>query len=113
MFDLMSLRKRQLNPFSVVAGQAFLYSHYSMKNPPHINMTGKEGYGYGGGHKYCGSSGTGHCSCAPHSSLFCGIQTAGLPQSRKETYTKYDDIVGNISASGFFGMFFTSFLLFV
>ena len=76
-----------------------------MNNPPRSNLEGKEGYGYGGGCQYCGSSGTGHRSCAPRSSLLGGMSTVGLPQSHKETYTGWDDIVGKISTSGFFGMF--------
>ena len=68
-------------------------------------MAGKEGYGYGGGCQYCGSSGTGHHSCSLYSSILGGMPTTVLPQSRKESYTGWDNIVGNIYTSGFFSMF--------
>ena len=82
-----------------------------MNNFPRDDMEGKEGYGYDGGRQYSSSYGTGHCSCAPRSSLLGGMPTVGLLQSRKETYTEWYAIVGKISSSGFLGMFFTSFLL--
>ena len=98
----MSLRKRRLTPFPEAAGQDFVSPHSPVKNSPHDDLTGKEGYSYGGGFQYCGSSGTGHCYCSPRYSLLGGIPTVGLPQSRKDTYTGWDDIVGKISTSRFF-----------
>ena len=82
-----------------------------MKNSPRGDMTVKEGYGYGSSRQYHGSSGTGHRSCASCSSLLGGMPAAGLLQSRKETYNGWDDVVGKIYTSVFFGMFLASFLL--
>ena len=73
-----------------------------MKNLPRDDLTGKEGYGYSGGRRYHGSSGTGHRSCATHYSLLGGMSTVVLPQYHKETYTRWDNIVGKIYTSGFF-----------
>ena len=72
-----------------------------MNNFPRDDLTGKEGYGYGGGHQYCGSSVTGHYLYAPRSYLLGGMPIVVLPQSRKETYTGWDDIFGKIFTSGF------------
>ena len=94
----------------MAAGQAFFSSHSPVNNFPCDDLTGKEGYGYGGGCQYRGSSGTSHHSCDPSSYLFVGMPNVGLSQSCKETYTGWYNIVGNISTSGVFG-FFTSFLL--
>ena len=110
MIDPTLLQNRWLTPLSVAAGQAFISSQSPEKNSPPHDMTGKDGYSYGGGRQYCSTSGTLHCSCAPHSSLLGGIPNAVLPQSHKETHTGWNDIVGKISTSVCFGMFFTSFL---
>ena len=90
----------------MAAGRAFISSHFPVKNLPRDDLTGKEGYGYGGGRQYCGSSGTGHSYCDTGSSILGGITTAGLTQSHRETYNGWDYIVGKISTSGFFSMFF-------
>ena len=74
-----------------------------MKNFLCDDLPGKEGYGYDSGCQYCGSSGTGHRSCDHIYSLLGGITTSGLTQSQKETYTGWEDIVGNIYTGGFFG----------
>ena len=95
----------------MVAGQDFISSHSPVNKPPRGNLTGKEGYGYGVGPQYHSYSGTSNRSCAPHFSILGGMPTARLPQSRKETYTGWDDIVGNISTRGLFWYVFVSFLL--
>ena len=77
-----------------------------MKNTPHADLMGKDGYVYSGVHQYHGSSGNGHFSCDPCSYLLGGMPTAGLTQSCKDTYTGWDDIVGKIFTSVFFGKFF-------
>ena len=83
-------------------GLAFVSSHSPVNNFPRDNLTDKEGYRYGGGPQYCSSSGACHRPCAPNSSLLGGMPTEGLPQSPKDVYTGWDDIVGKISTGGFF-----------
>ena len=113
LFDSTSLQKWRLTPFPVAAGQAFFSSHSPVNNLPCDDLTGNEGCGYGGSCQYRGSSGTGHSSCDPSSSLLVGMPNVGLSQSCKETYTGWDNMIGKISTSRFFVMFFTSFLLLV
>ena len=55
-----------------------------MKNFVRDNMTGKEGYGYGGGRQYHGFSGTNNHSFAPCSYLLGGMKTVVLTKSRKD-----------------------------
>ena len=93
----------------MAAGQFFVSSHSPVNNPPRNNLTGKEGYGYSGGCQYHGYSGTVHRSCAPIYSILGGMPTEELPQSRKENYTGWDNIVGNISAGGFLVCFYIIF----
>ena len=99
---MTSLKKRWLNPFPVAAGQDFISSHYPVNNFLRNDLTGMKVYGYGGGHQYRGSSGTGHCYCPPRYYLLGGTPTSGLIQSRQETYSGWDNIVGKISTNGFF-----------
>ena len=80
-----------------------------MKNYPHVDLAGKAEYGYGGGSQYCGSSGTGHSSYDTLSYILSGMPTAGLPQSHKDTYNRWDNIVGKIASSVFLVCFFHCF----
>ena len=54
-----------------------------MKNFVHDNMTGKEGYVYGGSRQYHGFSGIGNCSFDSCSYLLGGMKTVVLTKSRK------------------------------
>ena len=108
LFDYKSLQNRWWPPFPVAACQDFVSSSSTVNNFPCKDLAGKDGYGYVRCLQYCGSSGSGHCSCGRFSSFLGGMPTEGLTQSRTEIYTWWEYIVGKIYTSVFFWYLFTS-----